>query len=249
MSKKNEVVAQASTEVAVSAESSGTFGSQISAEDIILPKILLMQSISELVEDDTNAAKSGDFVHSLDEVVVGSKANNPVEFIALGMYKTIQTFEDNKYVKTESWSPELAQLAYEETLGGKVVNRNTVMNYYVIRPSDIESMQVFPFVISFKRTSLKGGKKLATKLMMLEEFGAEMYAKTFKLVAKQEEGDKGKYYVMDIVDGRKSNEVEIKQAIKWTSRLAASEVKVHESDEADAAVKAAPAAGDSTINF
>ena len=124
------------------------------------------------------------------------------------------------------------------------------MNYYVIRPEDVENMAVFPMVITFKRTSLKGGKKLATKLMMLEEFGAEIYAKTFKLIARQEEGEKGKYYVMDIVDGRKSNDVELKQALKWTTRLKTDDAKVHEADEeaANTTQSSAPV-GDSNINF
>lgn len=241
-----EVAVKESTEVSTNVQSSGSFSAGVDASDIIIPKVLLMQSISQLV--DAEKAKAGDFVHSLDEVVVGSKENAPVEFIVLGMFKTLQTYEDDKYIKTESLTPENANLAYEEVINGVKVNRTKTMNYYVIRPEDVENMAVFPMVITFKRTSLKGGKKLATKLMMLEEFGAEVYMKTFKLVARQEEGDKGKYYVMDIVDGRKSNDVEVKQAIKWSERLKTTSVKVHEADEEQATSEAAPA-GDANIDF
>lgn len=245
-----EVAVKESTEVSTDVQaSSGTFSSGVDASDIIIPKILLMQAISQLVE--AEKAKQGDFVHSLDEVVVGSKEDKPVEFIPLGMFKTLQTYENNNYVKTESLTPENAALPYEEVINGVTVNRTKTMNYYVIRPDDVENMSVFPMVITFKRTSLKGGKKLATKLMMLEEFGAEIYMKTFKLVAKQEEGEKGKYYVMDIVDGRKSNDIEVKQAIKWSERLKTQGVKVHDADEeATASTQSAPAAkGDSNIDF
>jgi hypothetical protein len=242
MTKKNEVTTKEETAVSVNAQSSGTFSESVDASDIIIPKVLLMQAISQLVEQDK--AKQGDFVHSLDEVVVGAKEDKPVEFIVLGMFKTLQTYEDNKYVKTESLTPENAGLPYEEVVNGVTVNRTKTMNYYVIRPADVENMSVFPMVITFKRTSLKGGKKLATKLMMLEEFGAEIYMKTFKLVAKQEEGDKGKYYVMDIVDGRKSNDVEVKQAIKWSERLKTTAVQVHEAEnEQTANTIANPAEG------
>ena len=242
MTKKNEVTTKEETAVSVNAQSSGTFSESVDASDIIIPKVLLMQAISQLVEQDK--AKQGDFVHSLDEVVVGAKEDKPVEFIVLGMFKTLQTYEDNKYVKTESLTPENAGLPYEEVVNGVTVNRTKTMNYYVIRPADVENMSVFPMVITFKRTSLKGGKKLATKLMMLEEFGAEIYMKTFKLVAKQEEGDKGKYYVMDIMDGRKSNDVEVKQAIKWSERLKTTAVQVHEAEnEQTANTIANPAEG------
>lgn len=223
-----------------------SLASGLDASDIMVPKILLMQAISGLVEDEK--AKSGDFVHSLDEVVIGSKDKEPIEFITLGMFKTIQTFEDDKYIKTEPVTANNVNLPYEEVVNGVKVNRTKTMNYYVLRPVDIENMSVFPLVITFKRTSLKGGKKLATKLLMLEEFGAAPYAKTFNLMAKQEEGDKGKYYVMDIADGRKCNETEIAQAKKWADRLKTMNVQVHEAED-EQETTAKPSEGDANINF
>jgi hypothetical protein len=239
-----EVVKKQDTELAPCEQNS--FVNDLDANDIIIPKVLLMQAISKLVEADK--AKQGDFVHSLDEIVVGSRENKPVEFIVLDMYKTLQTYENDKYVKTESLTPENTNLAYEELAGGVKINRTKTMNYYVIRPSDVDNMTVFPMVITFKRTSLKGGKKLATKVMMLHEFGCASYAKTFKLVAKAEEGEKGKYYVMDVLDGRKSNDVEIAQAQKWAERLKTVEVKVHDAED-DKTTEAPVASGDANINF
>jgi hypothetical protein len=249
MGKKEtkDVAVKEETAVSTNVQSSGSFSEGVDATDIIIPKVLLMQAISQLVEQEK--AKQGDFIHSLDEVVIGAKEDKPVEFIPLGMFKTLQTYEDDKYVKTESLTPENANLPYEEVVNGVKVNRTKTMNYYVIRPDDVENMSVFPMVITFKRTSLKGGKKLATKLMMLEEFGAEIYMKTFKLVARQEEGDKGKYYVMDIVDGRKSNDIEVKQAIKWSERLKTTSIQVHEAEDEAVNTTAKPAQGDSNIDF
>lgn len=226
MSKK-EVTKKEETALAPAEQAS--FVNDLDASDIIIPKVLLMQAISQLVEQDK--AKQGDFVHSLDEVVVGSKESSPVEFIVLGMFKTLQTFENNNYIKTEALTPENSSLPWEEVSAGIKINRTKTMNYYVIRPDDVENMTVFPMVLTFKRTSLKGGKKLATKLMILHEFGAASYAKTFNLVAKSEEGEKGKYYVMDVIDGRKSTDVEISQAVKWSERLKTDNVQVHETED------------------
>lgn len=242
----NDLTKTQGTELSTNTQSSGSFSQGVDASDIIIPKILLMQAISQLVEDEK--AKSGDFVHSLDEVVVGSKDKEPVELIVLGMYKTLQTFEDDNYIKTEPLTSENSTLPYEEVINGVKVNRTKTMNYYVLRPEDIENMAVFPMVVTFKRTSLKGGRKLATKLMMLEEFGAETYAKTFLLTAKQEEGDKGKYYVMDIQDGRKTTDVEQAQAKKWIDRLDTQNVQVHDTDE-EVNVASPSESGDSTIQF
>ena len=221
--------------------------SSFDGSDIILPKILLMQAISQLVE--AEKARAGDFVHSLDEVVIGKKEDEPVEFIALGRFETLQTYEDNKYVKTEPVTLENKNLPWKEVINGVEVNRILTNNYYVIRTKDVEDMTVFPMVITFKRTSFKAGKKLNTKITMLEDFGAACYAKTFNLVAKSEEGDKGKYYVLDIVDGRKSNEAEITIAKKWAQRLKASTVQVHDADDQDEQQEAAPARGDANVTF
>lgn len=244
---KNDVTESKGNEVSTDVKPSGKFGDSINASDIIIPKILLMQAISQLVE--AEKAKQGDFVHSLDEVVIGKKEDEPVEFIALSMYKTLQTYENDEYIKTESLTPENENLPYEEVKGEIKINRTKTMNFYVIRTADVENMTVFPMVITFKRTSHKAGKKLATKLLMLEEFGAEIYNKTFKLVAKQEEGDKGKYYVMDILDGRKCDEVENKHAKKWLDRLAVENITVDESDEETTKTASAPAKGEANIDF
>lgn len=208
--------------------------SAINSSNIILPKILLMQAMSVLVQNEK--AKQGDFIQSLDEVVVGSKEVEPVEFIALGMYETLQTYENDKYVKTEELTAQNRSLPWEEIVGGVKVNRTSTINYYAILVKDIEDMKPFPHVITFKVSSYKAGKKLNTKVLMLEDFGAVCYAKTFKLVAKQEENDKGKYYVMDILDGRKCTEQEVTIAARWASRLKTAPVQVHEVEE-EAVVK------------
>lgn len=232
-----EVAKTTGTEVAAPV-STGRFSSKVDASDIMIPKILLMQAISALVSDEK--AKAGDMVHSLDEIVIGSKETKPIEFVVLDMYKTMITFENGDYIKTEPLTAENKDLPWEETVGNTLVKRQTCQNYYVIKTDDVENMTVFPHVITFKSTSFRAAKKLATKLVMIEEFGAECYEKTFKLVAKQEENDKGKFYVFDVLDGRRSTDAEKQQAAKWIERLGKSTVKVHEAEEDDATSKQAP---------
>lgn len=248
MSKK-EVVKKDDGELVAGGTSSGNFSKGIDSDDLMIPKILLMQAISKLV--DAEKAKAGDFVHSLDEDVIGKKEEKPVEFIALGMFKTLQTYENDEYVKTEPLTATNKDLPYSEERNGVTINRTKTMNYYALRTDDIAAMTPFPYVITFKRTSLKGGRKLATKLTMLEDFGAEIYAKTFNLVAKSEEGEKGKYYVMDVTDGRRCTDIEVKVAKKWTERLEATSVTIHETDDevTSASKESTPEAGNDDIKF
>ena len=239
-----EVAKKQSTEVAEPIVSSGAFSATVDANDIIIPKVLLMQSISTLVE--AEKAKSGDFIHSLDEVVLGKKEEKPVEFIVLGMYKTIHVYEGKKYIKTIDFTPNKP---WSEVVNGVEIFHKPTSNYYVILNKDIENMAVFPHVITFKGNSHKNSKKLNTKLMMLEEFGAEIYAKSFNLVAKSEENDQGKFYVMDVIDGKKTTEIEVKQALKWVERLKTVNVQVHDNDADESTESAAPVIASEDIPF
>ena len=219
----NEVVEKPASEVSTQV-ASNSLG--LTAEDVMIPKVLLMQALSQLVSDDK--AKAGEFVHSLDENVLGKE----VEFYVIGLFKTLLTFENDEYIKTEPLTPQNTGLPYEEVMpNGVNVNRRKSLNYYVILKKDIEEMEAFPHVISFKGTSHKTGKKLGTQLMMLEEFGAETYAKSFKLSSKKEKNDKGTFFVMDIAKGVKTSDSEQEICKRWADRLGSMSVQVHDDAE------------------
>jgi hypothetical protein len=90
MSKRNgaaEVAVKDSTEVVESQVSTnlGDWGSaDVSASDVIIPKILCMQATSELVAE--GKARMGDFVDSITHEVLGS-VDSPIKFIPFHMEK------------------------------------------------------------------------------------------------------------------------------------------------------------------
>jgi len=226
MSKKNEIVETKTSAIVEAPRPAPQSSLGITANDIIVPKILLMQAISEMVKQ--RKAFAGEFVHSIDEL----KIEGPIEFIVVGYFKEILQYENNKYVKKEAWThlKELNMIR-EETIQGVKVNKTVSHNYSVVLTKDIEEMTPFPLVITFKKTSVKAGKKLGTSLLMLEEFGQPPQAKTFKLVAKEESGDNGTYFVYDVLPGRKSTEIELKASVRWADRMKTSVVVVDDKDE------------------
>ena len=89
MSKKTaestEVVETKGTEVVNAEQDLNAWGdAPVSARDIIIPKILAMQGLSELVTD--GKAKFGDFVDSVTHQVLGS-IDKPLEFVPFHMTK------------------------------------------------------------------------------------------------------------------------------------------------------------------
>lgn len=227
MSKtKNEIVTAQTTAIveAPAPIPQSTLG--ITANDIIVPKILLMQAISEMVKQ--RKAFAGEFVHSIDEI----KMDSPLEFIVVGYFKEILQYENNKYVKKDSWTHQKEMsMIREETISGVKINKTISHNYSVVLTKDIAEMMPFPMVISFKKTSVKAGKKLGTSLLMLEEFGKAPQVKTFNLVAKEESGDNGSYFVYDVQPGRNSTDIEIAASKRWADRMKTSVVVVDEKDE------------------
>jgi len=228
MSENEIVVAPTNDIVASSAPAANSLG--ITANDIIIPKILLMQAISQAVKD--RKVFAGDLLHSINEV----KMDTPLEFIVVNYFKEILQYEDDKYIRKEPWTHDKeVHLVREETVKGIKINRTVSHNYGVILTKDIEEMTPFPMVISFKKTGVKAGKKLGTSLLMLEEFGAKPQDKTFKLVVKEEAGDRGTYFVFDIEQGRKTTEIEKKISYKWADRMRTVKIIVDDKDEEVAA--------------
>lgn len=225
MKKENEVATTAKNEVATTSPV-GQSSLGITANDIIIPKVLLMQAISQAVKD--RKVFAGEFLHSIDEV----KLDAPLEFIVLNYFKEILTFENKLYIKKEPWSHQKeVDLVREETVAGVVIGRSISHNFTVILTKDIADMTPFPMVISFKKTSVKAGKKLCTQLLMLEEFGAKPQDKTFNLSAKEESGDNGSYFVFEVSPGKKTTDQEKDVAYRWAKRLTNVKVIIDDKDE------------------
>ena len=167
MAKKKEIATKETQDLG---EFTGqTWGSEnVTTEDLIVPKILLMQATSALVAD--GKASPGHFVHSMDKTKLGDK-ENPVEIIIFGSYKSWVEYKDDTYLKSYQWTAENADQEWNDTdIDGAEIQRKLIRNYYCLLPKDIESGIPFPMVLSCKGMSAQAGKWLATKMKMLEMF-------------------------------------------------------------------------------
>jgi len=157
-------------------------------------------------------------------------------------FKTMQTYVNDKYESTDNNTPDMAKLPYEEAVPEGKLTRSIIINYYVLLAKDVEEGVPLPMVISFRRTSAKAGKKLASMLKILDMFKKPSAAKVYKLGSKQEESDKGKYNVLTVEEVRNSTREEVDIARSMYEALASKKdkVKVHDTDK----VKKEEAAGE-----
>lgn len=255
--QSTEVVnAQTTLPAESKAPAANTFG--LSASDIMVPIVLLMQAISKAVKD--RLCYAGDLWDSLEEKVVG----RPMEFIPVGFFKQIHTYEDSIKTRSEAWS-HAAELDLQKQgffqkdpviKNGVKITKSISQNYYVIPVQDIVDGMPFPKVLRFVKTSARAGKTLSTHVMKLEGFGHKPWAKTFMLDVAEEKGDKGEYFVLNVKIGRTTTDEERGICTEWFSRLATSNVNVHEADEIDESMvpQGSAEAGktvnaDSSVNF
>jgi hypothetical protein len=228
MSKKNEVVSQgAGNQVALSATTLDDWGqSEISSKDIVIPKILAMQGLSELVSE--GKAKLGDFVDSISGEVLGS-IEKPVEFVPFHMEKVWiisvkkkgeSKFEFDRY---EPVTPQNMDYPFEAQVGDDMVKYEYTLQFYVLLPHDTS----MPYVLSFKSTSLRSGKVLSTQMYVRNRAaGLTPPSYTMLLGGKKEKNDKGTFIVMDTrVKGRTPAELET-ECLNWYKVIKAGGAKV-----------------------
>jgi hypothetical protein len=208
----------------------------IRQEDIIVPKILIMQGLSKMVSDDNVGAKLGEFRDSLDGKLLGS-TKDAVEFVPFRIQKSWTLSEEvngkMEYCGTEPVTPENvgAEWDYEEK--GQKKRRDQTLTVFALRPSEIKEGAAFPYAIVFKRTSYTAGRKLMTAFAKLSALGQPAAAKVFALSATKTENEKGTYFVLDVREARTSTKEELAAGYQWyqTVTQQGSKVKVDDADE------------------
>lgn len=209
--------------VVAGAEASEWGTNELSTQDIVIPKILLMQGLSELVS--SGKAKLGDYMDSVEESKLGG-VDNPIEIIPFQMEKfwIHQKFNGKRfeYARTEKMTPENQSLPWDYVENGNKMRRLYTFNFYVIIPG-----KTLPYLISFSSTSAKAGKELATQMYTTNAINKlPPPAVVMELGCKIDKNDDGTFAVKTIKMKRKATFDEIASAFEWFKTFKASSVKV-----------------------
>lgn len=213
MSKEIAIKSPTELKVYTNPENRGAVES-ITASDVQVPVLMLMQSNSTFVQEDDDI-NSGDFLHSISKEVWGKKDKSPVEIVVFDMFKT-QIVSDvsgktKKWIETLPWKADMLLDPYEEEVKGMMVRRELCFNYCFFRASEIREKKgpdgklVYtssPAIVKFKGGSLKNGKRLNQTFVDFDEkFDAPCWAKTFLLTANLDDKDGNKYWAYDFSIG------------------------------------------------
>lgn len=228
MSKgKNEMTVSMGTEV--STETNFDWGTnEQSAADIVIPKIQLMQGMSERVVKGNN--KLGEFIDSVSGEILGT-VDKPFEVIPFHMEKffVVQKHNGKKFVydHIEKITPANENAPWEyETKDGKF-KRVYTRNFYVLVPG-----KVLPYVIGFSSTSAKAGKELATEMYVKNTMLKRAPCASKILIGgKIESNDDGTFAVKTIKVGADASKEEIALAFQWFQTVRKEETKVDDAED------------------
>lgn len=207
----------------------------IDNSDILIPKIWLMQQMSQLVVD--GAAKSGEFRNSLE----GTLIDSPVEMIVFSSFKLWREskIEAGKkkpeYIQTLNFYDNPNLEVNEDQGNGTIIHRDVVLGYYCLLASEIASGICFPYVVDFTRTSRNAGQVLATYFAKMRTIKLPSYAKTFIMESQKETNDDGTYFIKKIKVGRDLTAAELPIVEGWVKTIkeaqAKKKIKIDDSDE------------------
>lgn len=165
-------------------------------EDLLLPRIILMQAQSKFVVDE--GKKPGTFVNSI------TKEEYPtLEFVPIIMtkYWDVLKPDGTKMVFDYRVTSEADQRLTDKRFfndGEDKANVNTVMAF-------ISLVNDTPAIVTFTKTNYKTGKKLYTMARVAK---GDLFSNSYKLISKKETRNDNTYFVSDVEPlGHVSDEV------------------------------------------
>lgn len=212
---------------------------QILAGERLIPKIHLMQGQSLLVAD--GKAKMGDIVNLVTGEVLGD-FNTPVEIIPIKKMPSTWVVYDRvmdengqserKFKEIVDVTPQNVNWEWSvlDTKGVAVRDNDYCINFLVLAAKDTR----LPFVISFKRTSVKAGKKLVNHFDSCKIDKVAPATKAVKIQSKKMMKGNKPYFVFDLDSGnRPSTKEELAKAFEFFQLYKNQEIKVDNSDLMD----------------
>jgi hypothetical protein len=245
MSNLTEQKTEKSLAAAADLSSWGT-GHILTSNDIILPKIWPLQFMSEKVK--AGLGKYGEFRDSVNNELFGT-LDKPFEVIPFHLEGKWMEFDivTNKAGARKREFKQIVPIQNNPGLPGyndnlpfadDSVERDRIMDFYVLIPSEIEKGTALPYVISFKRSSIKAGKKLAMQ-MYIRNRDAKLppAAVVCNISGKSVQNDDGEFVVMDVNTSRRATNEELECSLKWWQQVERGLTKVDESEYKDEGVQ------------
>lgn len=213
---------------------------EVASHDIMIPRILAMQGMSEMVT--SGKAKFGEIRESLNEEVLGD-FDTPMEMIVFRKETTWRIESENgkelfamEPIVGDPGSPQFnddpRNIIDGLTHDGSAARKVKAYNFFVLLPKEIEAGTALPYMIQMKVTSIRAAKKILTQAYVKNiQANKGPAATVFELRVDKQQNDHGTFAVFDVSVVRDASEVEYATAFQWFKTLQGQAPKVHSEDE------------------
>lgn len=206
----------------------------VDSRDIIIPRLLLLQSNSSLVAE--GKGEAGDIIDTTSYVVRGSghiKRKKDIEIIPFKIFNSILVErvegEDKKYVSNNPILPGDQIPDYEvPQADGSVIRSGMCHNLFALDVETLDDPSSLPYIITFKGGSRMAGKKLGDyfngclRAMSagFKDHRAIPAGHVFKLGAVSTKNNDGRpYYALEALKDKPSTIEQIKTAKLWLDAM------------------------------
>jgi hypothetical protein len=207
----------------------------------VIPKIYAAQHMSDVVKN--KEASYGEFVDTLNGTIHGD-LTKPFEIVPFFVQKKWYEFDiitnkagarKREFKQILNIDHENDNLPYSSPDG--TIERDRVVDVYCLMPSEIAAGNDFPYVISFRRTSIKAGNKIITQILRNEAINKPPCAMVIEISGRDTSNDDGNFVVLDAKATRTATMDEMKATLKWYKMVMAGKTKVDQSDVVEDAPK------------
>lgn len=202
---------------------------KMTAQNVIIPRILLMQAMSDKVTK--GEAKFGELRDTLENKNLGG-VGKPLEVIPFHSFENITVQEvtqgARKFVANIPAEGNEG-LPYEEEVNGKKIIRMYTINTYCLLPDEIKAGMDLPYLLTFRSTSVRCGKKVNTIMYMRNlSAGRDPWAAAVTLSVTKTQNDQGTFGVFDVESQRASTPEEMERCAHWFRVVSAGNTKIAE---------------------
>jgi hypothetical protein len=219
---------------------------EILASSILVPRLHMMQGLSELVSE--GKAHVGDIMKLPNNTVVAKKGAN-VEFIPLVLHESwlLEEKVGNKfeYRGREARDVSNDDRPWEYTNKGTEWRRSKVIECFVLLVNEISEeakelekakkggfadpdKALMPCVLTFQRTNYNAGRELSTFFANCKRFSAPLYCKIFNLSTVSTTNDKGTFATYAIAKGEHTPEKYFDVCLSWQNLVRGGKAKAVE---------------------
>lgn len=201
----------------------------ILAEEIIIPKLLVMQPGSSAVTK--GEASFGQMLDSMTGEKLGD-LKNPVEFIPFFFERVFYVSRKEgsrwKFDRIVPFTAANKDTPYETTINGQNFKNEKAWQYYVMLPGDMS----IPRIITFKGMSRRAGEILYTdayvKSKMLKKRHVDF---VYELKGFPKENEKGTFAMITATKKRETTPEELREVYPWFKSIKEGMAKAHTESE------------------